>query len=79
MHDIIEVLEENINKTFSDTNHTKVFLGYSPKAIEIKAKINKWKLLNTYKLLCSKGNNKQKGGNLQTGRKHFQMMELTRD
>ena len=34
-------LEENIGKTFSDINHTKVFLGQSPKAIEIKAKINK--------------------------------------
>ena len=39
-----KLLEENIGKTFSDINHTNVFLGQSPKAIEIKAKINKWDL-----------------------------------
>ena len=30
-------LEENIGKTFSDINCTSIFLGQSPKAIEIKA------------------------------------------
>jgi len=39
--DTIEFLEENIGKTFSDINHTNVFLGQSPKAIEIKTKISK--------------------------------------
>ena len=43
--DTIELLEENIGRTFSDINHTKFFLGQSPKAIEIKAKINKWNLI----------------------------------
>ena len=40
-HDTIKHLEENIGKTFSDINHSNVFLGQSPKAIEIKGKINK--------------------------------------
>ena len=44
-HDIIKPLEENIGKTFSDIKHSNVFLGQSPKAIEIKAKINKWDLI----------------------------------
>ena len=44
-HDTIKLLEENVSKTFSDTNHTNVFSGQSPKAIEIKAKINKWDLI----------------------------------
>ena len=44
-HDTITLLEENIGKTFSDINLTNVFLGQSPKAIEIKAKINKWDLI----------------------------------
>ena len=57
-HDTIKLLEENIGKTFSDINRTNVFLGQSPKAIEIKAKINKWDLI-THKLLHSKGNHKQ--------------------
>ena len=38
-HDTIK-LEENIGKTFSDINPTNITLGQSPKAIEIKAKIN---------------------------------------
>ena len=29
----------------SDINHANVFLGQSPKAIEIKAKTNKWDLI----------------------------------
>ena len=44
-HDIIKLLEENIGKTFFDINHNNIFLGQSPKAIEIKAKINKWDLI----------------------------------
>ena len=32
-------------KTFSDMNQNNVFLVQSPKAIEIKAKINKWDLI----------------------------------
>ena len=39
------LLQENIDKTFSDINHTNVFLGQSPKAIEIKTKINKFDLI----------------------------------
>ena len=40
-HDTIKLLDESIDKTFSDINHTSVYLGQSPKAIEIKTKINK--------------------------------------
>ena len=39
--DTIKLLGESIGKTFSDINCTSVFLGQSPKAIEIKTKINK--------------------------------------
>ena len=35
-HHTLKLLEENIGKTFSDINCTNVFLGQSPKAIEIK-------------------------------------------
>ena len=51
-HDTIKLLEENTGKTFSDINHTNVFLGQSPKAIKTKAKISKWdqiKLLSLYR------------------------------
>ena len=35
-HDTIKLLEESIGTTFSDINHTHVFLVQSPTAIEIK-------------------------------------------
>ena len=41
----MEHLEKIIGKTFSDINCTNVFLGQSPKAVEIKAKVNKWDLI----------------------------------
>ena len=44
-HDTINLLKESIGKTFSDINCTNVFLGQPRKAIEIKAKINKWDLI----------------------------------
>ena len=44
-HDTIKLLEENVGKTFSDINCSDVFLGQSPKAIAVKAKINKWDLM----------------------------------
>ena len=34
-----------MGKTFSDINLTNVFSGQSPKAIEIKAKINQWDII----------------------------------
>ena len=40
-----KLLEENIGKTFSDINLTNVFTVQSPKATEIKAKINQWDLI----------------------------------
>ena len=40
-HVTIKLLEENIGKTFSDINRSNVFLGQSPKAKEIKGKINR--------------------------------------
>ena len=39
--DTIKLLEENIGNTFSDINHSNVFLGQFPKAKEINTKINK--------------------------------------
>ena len=58
-HDTIKLLEENTGKTFSDINHTNVFLGSSPKTTEIKNKNKQMGSNQTYKLLYSKGNHKQ--------------------
>ena len=43
--DTIKLLEENIGKTSSDINHSNIFLDQSPKAKEIKPKINEWGLI----------------------------------
>ena len=41
----IKLLEENIGKTLSDINHSRIFYDPLPRVIEIKAKINKWDLI----------------------------------
>ena len=56
-HDTIKLLEENIGKTFSDINHSNIFLGQFY-FLEIKAKITNG-INPAYKLLHSKGNCKQ--------------------
>ena len=66
-YDTIKLLEDNIGKTFSDGKHTNVFLGQSPKAIEIKTKINKWNL--NLQALNSKINKLKKKDILCNGRK----------
>ena len=38
----IKFLEENIGKTLSDINHTKILYDSPTRILEIKAKINKW-------------------------------------
>ena len=58
-HDTLKLLKENISKIFSDINCTNVFLGQSPKAIEIKKKKRYQVGANqTYKFLHSKGSHK---------------------
>ena len=43
--EIIKLLEENIGKTLSDINHSKILYDPPPRILEIKAKINKWGLI----------------------------------
>ena len=38
----IKLLEENISKTLSDINHSRILHDPPPRVMEIKAKINKW-------------------------------------
>ena len=40
-----KLLEENIGKTLSDINHSRILYDQSPRILEIKAKINKWDLI----------------------------------
>ena len=41
----IKLLEENIGKTLSDINHSRILYEPPPRILEIKAKINKWDLI----------------------------------
>ena len=41
----IKLLEENIGKTTSDINHSRILYDPPPRILEIKAKINKWDLI----------------------------------
>jgi len=42
----IKLLKENIGKTLSDINHSRILYDPPPRVMEIKAKINKWDLIN---------------------------------
>ena len=41
----IKLLEENISKTLSHINHSRILYDPPPRILEIKAKINKWDLI----------------------------------
>ena len=41
----IKLLEENIGKTLSNINHSRILYDPPPRILEIKAKINKWYLI----------------------------------
>ena len=41
----IKLLEENIGKTLSDINHSRILYDPTLRVVEVKAKINKWDLI----------------------------------
>ena len=41
-HDTIKVLEENIGRKILDIPHSNIFIDMSPRARDIKERINKW-------------------------------------
>ena len=41
----IKLLEENIGKSLSDINHSRILYDPPPRIMEIKVKINKWDLI----------------------------------
>jgi len=57
--DTIQRLEENIGKTFWDINLTNIFSGQSPKAPEIKAKMNQWDLIKLTSFCTAKETQKK--------------------
>ena len=58
--DTIKLLEENIGKTLSDINHSKIFFDPPPRIMKIKTKINKWDLTELKNFCTAKTINKTK-------------------
>ena len=54
----IKLIEENIGKTFSYINHSKILHDTPPRILEIKARINKWVLVKI-KSFCTTKEAKQ--------------------
>ena len=48
----MKLLKENIGKTLSDVNHSRILYDPPPRILEIKAKINKWDLIK-FKSFCT--------------------------
>ena len=48
----IKLLEENIGRTLSDINQSKILYDPPPRVMEIKTKVNKWDLIKL-KSLCT--------------------------
>ena len=48
----LKLLEENIGKSVSDIHHSRILYDPPPRILEIKAKINKWDLINL-KCFCT--------------------------
>ena len=52
----IKLLEENIGKTLSDINHSRILYDSPPRILEIKEKINKWDLIKIKSFCTTKEN-----------------------
>ena len=51
----IKLLEENIGKTLSDINQSRILYDPPPSVLEIKAKVNKWDLIKLKSFCTTKG------------------------
>ena len=54
--DTIKVLEENTGRKISDISHSSIFTDMSPRARDIKERINKWDLIKIKSFYMAKEN-----------------------
>ena len=54
--DTIKVLEENIGRKISDIPHSNIFTNMSPRARDIKERINKWDFIKIKSVCTAKEN-----------------------
>ena len=48
IQDTVKLLEENIEKTLPNINHSKIFFDPPPRVMKMKTKINKWDLIKSF-------------------------------
>ena len=65
----IKLLEENIGKTLSNINHSRIFYDPPPRILEIKAKINKRDLIKIKSFCATKETLSKEKDSLQKDRK----------
>ena len=58
-HDTIKVLEENIGRKISDISHSNMFTDMSPRARDIKERINKWDFIKIKRFCTAKEKHQQ--------------------
>ena len=51
----IKLLEENVGRTLSGINHSRILYDPPPRVMEIKAQINKWDLIKLKSFCTTKG------------------------
>ena len=65
----IKLLEENMGKTLSAINHSRILSDPPPRVMETKAKINKWELIKLKSFCTTKETIRKVKESLQNGRK----------
>ena len=68
----IKTVDEKAGKNLSDLSHSNFLLDTSPKARELKAKMNYWDLMKRKSFCTAKESTKLKG-NQRNGRRYLQM------
>ena len=76
--DTIKILEENIGRKISDIPHSNIFTEMSPRARDIKERINKWYYIKLKRFCTAKENISKIKGNQLYGRTYLSMIPWTR-
>ena len=74
----IKVLEENNGGKISDIPHSNILTDMSPKARDIKERINKWDLIKIKSFCMAKENSTKSQENQQYGKAYLPMTPQTR-
>ena len=77
-HNTIKVLEENIGRKTSDIASNNIFIDMSPRARDIKERINKWNLIKIKSFCTAKENSIKMKREPTVWETHLPMIPQTR-